>query len=88
LIANTEKTQVTGIPGLADIPVLRYLFSIEKREVISTEFVVTLTPRVVRLPASMLEAVKAVTVEGGGPEPASEAPPPAEVGPRPPEPQE
>ena len=88
LIANTEKTLVTGIPGLADIPVLRYLFSVEKREVITTEFVVTLTPRVVRLPASMVEAVKGVPVEGGGPEPAPEAPPAPEAGPRPPEPPE
>ena len=88
LITNTEKTQVTGIPGLSDIPILRYLFSVEHRELISTEFVVTLTPRVVRLPASMVEAVKGVPVEGGGPEPAPEAPPAPEAGPRPPEPPE
>jgi general secretion pathway protein D len=88
LIANTEKTLVTGIPGLGDIPVLRYLFSVEKREVITTEFVVTLTPRVVRLPASMVESAKEVPVEGGGPEPAPEAPPAPEAGPRPPGPPE
>ena len=88
LIANTEKTLVTGIPGLADIPILRYLFSVEKRESIATEFVVTLTPRVVRLPASMVESAKEVPVEGGGPEPAPEAPPAPEAGPRPPGPPE
>jgi general secretion pathway protein D len=88
LISDTEKAQVTGIPGLADVPILRYLFSVEHRELITTEFVVTLTPRVVRLPSSMLESAKEVPVEGSGSEPASEAPPGPEAGPRPPEPQQ
>ena len=83
LIEANEITRVTGVPGLGDIPGFRYLFSAEHRERVETEFLVTLTPRVIRLPASMVESVKGVPVEGGGPEPAPEAPPAPETGPRP-----
>jgi general secretion pathway protein D len=83
LIEADEIIRVTGIPGLADIPGFRYLFSVEHRERVETEFLVTLTPRVIRLPASMVESVKEVPVEGGGAELAPEAPPAPETGPRP-----
>jgi general secretion pathway protein D len=88
LIEHSENTKVTGVPGLADLPGLRYLFSVEHREQVETEFVITLTPRVVRLPASIVESAKEVSVEGGGTEPAPEAPLAPEAGPRPPGPPE
>jgi general secretion pathway protein D len=65
LIASTVTTSVTGIPGLGDIPGLRFLFSTERKERSETEVLVMLTPRVIRLPDVVaLEGELAVT--GGG----------------------
>ena len=50
LIQRTLTNQVQGIPGLGDIPGLRYLFSQENKEVNDQEVLVMLTPRVIRLP--------------------------------------
>ncbi len=50
LIQKTLNDQVQGIPGFADIPGLRYLFSQDSKEVNDQEVLVMLTPRVIRLP--------------------------------------
>ncbi len=50
LIQRTLTNAVQGIPGLGDIPGLRYLFSQENKEVNDVEVLVMLTPRVIRLP--------------------------------------
>ena len=50
LIQRTLTDQVQGIPGLGDIPGLRYLFSQKNKEVNDQEVLVMLTPRVIRLP--------------------------------------
>jgi general secretion pathway protein D len=50
LIQSQASNAVSGLPGLGQIPLLRYLFSTEHRDVTETEILVMLTPRVVRLP--------------------------------------
>ena len=50
LIQSTETKSVNGIPGLGQLPLLRYLFSTEHIERDETEVLVMLTPRVIRLP--------------------------------------
>src|SRR5208283_5414481 len=50
LIQRTLSQAVTGVPGLGDIPLIRYLFSNENKEVNDQEVLVMLTPRVIRLP--------------------------------------
>jgi len=50
LVQSTTTNQVTGLPGLADIPLLRYFFSTEHRERDDQEILVMLTPHIVRLP--------------------------------------
>ena len=50
LIQRTLTNQVQGIPGLGDIPLIRYLFSQDNKEVNDQEVLVMLTPRVIRLP--------------------------------------
>ncbi|HMD87379.1 MAG TPA: secretin N-terminal domain-containing protein [Terriglobia bacterium] len=50
LIQRTLTQSVQGIPGLGDIPLIRYLFSDENKEVNDQEVLVMLTPRVIRLP--------------------------------------
>ncbi|MFZ0964284.1 MAG: secretin N-terminal domain-containing protein [Terriglobia bacterium] len=71
LIQRTLTNAVQGIPGLGEIPFLRYFFSQEDKEVNDQEVLVMLTPRVIRLPeaaeitgASMLP----VGAIGGGEE--------------------
>jgi general secretion pathway protein D len=50
LIQSTESQEASGLPGLGDVPFLRYLFSSEHRERTETEVLVMLTPWVIRLP--------------------------------------
>ncbi len=83
LIQRTLSNQVQGIPGLGDIPGLRFLFSQENKEVNDQEVLVMLTPRVIRLPEPALTegAIVPVGALGGG-----EERPGAIEGPRPFEP--
>ncbi len=50
LIQRTLTDQLQGIPGLGDVPGLRYLFSQTNKEVNDQEVLVMLTPQVIRLP--------------------------------------
>lgn len=90
LIQRTLTNQVQGIPGLGDIPGLRYLFSQEDHEVNDQEVLVMLTPRVIRLPepGSVNSAVSVVAPGGGEERPAGlEGQRPFEVpNPQPPQP--
>lgn len=50
-IEETDTSQiVSGLPGLSQVPILRYFFSSEHTELTTTEVLVMLTPHVVRLP--------------------------------------
>ena len=65
LIQSQDSTSKSGLPGLSQIPLLRYLFSEEHHERIDTEVLVMLTPRVIRLPES--GSAGANVAVGGGP---------------------
>ena len=47
LIMDTERQSLSGIPGLADVPLLGKIFSRNRAEVSQTDIVMTLTPHVV-----------------------------------------
>ena len=49
LIGDQERTSVTKIPGLGDIPVLGKLFSDTSKSKVTTDLVMTITPHIVRL---------------------------------------
>lgn len=71
LIQRTLTNAVQGIPGLGDIPFLRYFFSQESKEVSDQEVLVMLTPRVIRLPEAAATAetsILPVGALGGGEE--------------------
>ena len=51
LIERTQTKSVTGWPGLAKIPFLRYFFSSENIENLENEILIVLIPRIVRLPS-------------------------------------
>jgi general secretion pathway protein D len=50
IIQDTEAVSISGLPGLKDIPLLRYLFSREARTRDETEIIIMLTPHIVRMP--------------------------------------
>jgi len=66
LIQSSETQSTSGLPGLGQIPILKYLFASEHRERIDTEVLVMLTPRVIRLP-EVSPAEGEVAVTGGAP---------------------
>jgi general secretion pathway protein D len=70
LIERTLTDQVQGVPGLGDIPGIRYLFSQDNKEVNDTEVLVMLKPSVIRLPEPGAPGSSAVPMGsfGGGEE--------------------
>ncbi len=79
LIESSETRIVTGLPGLSQIPLLRYLFSTEHKERVETEVLIMLTPRVIRLPDPVPGVGRGVALSGAARTPeggaAPEAPP-------------
>jgi general secretion pathway protein D len=65
----TEKdvtNAVSGIPGLGDIPGLKYLFSSTGKTLMDNEILIMLNPHVVRLPQIAPETASTVSGETGG----------------------
>jgi general secretion pathway protein D len=92
IITDSEAVSLNGIPGLKDIPILRYFFSQEQKTRDQTEIIIMLTPHILRMPnireANMRglntgsETIPrlrnpAVTVPAPSPTPPSAAPAPA-----------
>jgi general secretion pathway protein D len=50
LIERTNTKIINGIPGLGEIPALRYLFSDNSHEIAEDETLIVLTPHIVRFP--------------------------------------
>jgi len=48
LLQRSESLTVSGTPGLGEVPILKYLFSTQEREVVDDEIVFLLVPHVVR----------------------------------------
>lgn len=84
LIQTTESRTVNGVPGLADIPVLHYLFSSERTERVETEVMVMLTPRLIRLPEYAAAREQGVAVGPGTHTPEVNPPPEIPGQPQPP----
>jgi general secretion pathway protein D len=49
LIRDDERTQLDGIPGLSDIPVIGRMFAKSHRDREETDVIVTLTPHIIRV---------------------------------------
>jgi general secretion pathway protein D len=83
LIETKETQSTSGVPGLGQIPILRYLFSTEHREKVETEVLVMLTPQVIRLPERLPEGGKEVSVGVGAAAPTVPLAPGPETPPQP-----
>ncbi len=62
ILESTQTKSLAGIPGLAQIPLFRYLFSSESKEVKDNEIVFILIPHIVRAQDLNDENVKAIDV--------------------------
>lgn len=51
LIERTQTKNLNGIPGVAQLPLFRYLFADNSNEVKEDEVLIVLTPHVIRLPS-------------------------------------
>ena len=60
LIQRTDTRTLNGWPGLAKIPVIRYLFSSDSTEHQEDEVLIMLIPHIVRLPEWTKENLKAI----------------------------
>jgi general secretion pathway protein D len=60
LIERTENINTNGIPGVAQLPLIKYLFSDNSREVIDSEVLLVLTPHIVRFPTITAENMRAL----------------------------
>ena len=49
LIRDEERTIMSGIPGLSDLPLIGHLFANNRRETQQTDIILTLTPHIVRV---------------------------------------
>ena len=50
LIQRTDTNTLNGWPWLANVPIMRYLFSATNKEIQDSEVLIVLTPRIVRMP--------------------------------------
>ncbi len=62
ILENTQTKSLSGIPGLASIPLFRYLFSEETKEVNDNEIVFILIPHIVRAQDIFPSNLKAIDV--------------------------
>jgi general secretion pathway protein D len=60
LIERTETKNVNGIPGLADLPLFRYLFSDNSNEVKEDEVLIVVTPHIIRFPSIVADNLQTV----------------------------
>ncbi|MGH9430590.1 MAG: secretin N-terminal domain-containing protein [Terriglobia bacterium] len=69
LLGGLLQTQITretsGLPGLGEVPILKYLFSTTSYEKNDQEVLIMMTPRVVRLPESPSEATANLSGSSG-----------------------
>jgi general secretion pathway protein D len=49
LIRDDERTELSGTPGLSDLPLIGRLFAVHHKEATQTDIILTLTPHIVRV---------------------------------------
>jgi general secretion pathway protein D len=60
LIQRTENVNLNGIPGLAQVPLMRYLFSDNSTQVQDQEVLFILTPHIIRFPSITAEDLRSL----------------------------
>jgi general secretion pathway protein D len=49
LIRDEERTTLSGVPGLSDLPLIGHLFANNHKQTLQTDIILTLTPHIVRV---------------------------------------
>lgn len=62
LITDREQTSLSGVPGIADIPLLGRIFGRNKKEAQETDIVMTMTPRILFRPEFSESDLKSFSV--------------------------
>jgi general secretion pathway protein D len=60
LMQRTEQFNVNGIPGLADLPLVKYLFASNDKELHTDEVLILMTPHIIRLPSISAENLRTI----------------------------
>jgi general secretion pathway protein D len=60
LIERTDTKNVNGIPGLGEVPALRYMFSDNSKEIEEDETIIVLTPHILRFPSISAENLQVI----------------------------
>jgi general secretion pathway protein D len=63
ILEKQETKTISGLPGLGEIPLLKYLFSSQQHEVVDDEIVFVLIPHIVR--ATQINAMNLRTLDSG-----------------------
>ena len=58
LIERTDSKNINGIPGIGEVPLMRYFFSDNSTSVMEDETLIVLTPHILRLPSLTAENLK------------------------------
>ncbi|MGD1209743.1 MAG: hypothetical protein ABR973_00100 [Candidatus Acidiferrales bacterium] len=58
LIERTDTKNINGIPGLAQLPLLRYLFSDNSTSIAESEVLIVMTPHILRFPSISAENLR------------------------------
>lgn len=66
IITDADSVSVTGLPGVAKIPLIRYLFSNESKQRTEAEIIVVITPHIVRLPEYLEDDFGSIALMGAG----------------------
>jgi general secretion pathway protein D len=62
IISETETVSMSGIPGLKDVPFLKYLFGQEHKTRDQAEVIIMLTPHIVRMPDITDDDIRGILV--------------------------
>jgi general secretion pathway protein D len=62
IISETETVSMSGIPGLKDIPFLKYFFGQEHKTKDQAEVIIMLTPHIVRMPDITEEDLRGIVI--------------------------
>ena len=62
IISETDTVSITGIPGLKDVPLLKYIFGQEHKTRDQAEVIIMLTPHIVRMPDITEEDIRGIIV--------------------------
>ena len=58
MIERTDSKNINGIPGIGEVPLMRYFFSDNSTSVMEDETLIVLTPHILRLPSLTAQNLK------------------------------